>query len=115
MAKIHRRDLNKMLQVHDFPDPAAHSPARYNTITPLQMLFTLNGPLLKKQATEFARRIESEKASTNSDRITRTYNLMFQREPNKREIELAETFLESESLEEYARVLFAGNEFLYID
>ncbi|MFK5922436.1 MAG: DUF1549 and DUF1553 domain-containing protein [Verrucomicrobiota bacterium] len=114
-GKIHRRDLNKMLQVHDFPDPAAHSPARANTITPLQMLFALNGPLLKKQATEFAKRIESDKGVTNSERITRTYDLMFQREPNKTEVELAEVFLETASLAEYARVLFAGNEFLYID
>ncbi len=114
-GKIHRRDLNKMLQVHDFPDPAAHSPARANTITPLQMLFALNGPLLKKQATEFAKRIESEKGVTNSERVTRTYDLMFQREPNKTEVELAEVFLETAPLAEYARVLFAGNEFLYID
>lgn len=114
-GKIHRRDLNKMLQVHDFPDPAAHSPARDNTITPLQMLFALNGPLLKKQAAEFARRIESEKVSVKSEQIKRTYDLMFQREPSKREMELAESFLDSAPLEEYARVLFAGNEFLYID
>ena len=114
-GKIHRRDLNKMLQVHDFPDPAAHSPARAITITPLQMLFALNGPLLKKQAIEFARRIESEAGSTNGERIARTYDLMFQREPNKREVELAETFLKSASLADYARVMFAGNEFLYID
>ena len=114
-GKIHRRDLNIMLQVHDFPDPAAHSPVRTNTITPLQMLFALNGPLLKKQATEFAKRIESEEGATKSERITRTYDLMFQRAPNEREVVLAEAFLDSASLAEYARVLFAGNEFLYID
>ena len=88
---------------------------RTNTITPLQMLFALNGPLLKKQATEFAKRIESEEGATKSERITRTYDLMFQRAPNEREVVLAEAFLDSASLAEYARVLFAGNEFLYID
>lgn len=120
-GKINRRDLNKMLQVHDFPDPAAHSPARTNTISPLQMLFALNGPLLKTQAEKFARRVElslpgrSGQGAVNEQGIARSYELMFQRQPSHREMKLAQEFLKTESFVEYARVLFAGNEFLYID
>ncbi len=109
-GKINRRDMNKMLQVHDFPDPAAHNPKRTETISPLQSLFALNGPLLQQQAGKLVERIED-----TGDPIANAYSLLFQRKPSALEREAATLFLKGEPLEEYVRVLLASNEFLFID
>ena len=117
-GKIQRRDLNKMLQVNDFPDPTAHSPARAETITPLQMLFALNGPLLEKQAENLAKRIEEE-TGEKSEQIDLAYRLTFQRQPTPWEWDLGMKFLKSSETESalprYAQALLSSNEFLYVD
>jgi len=115
-GKIHRRDLNKMLRVNDFPDPASHSPVRSETITPLQLLFTLNGPLLETQAAHLAKRIEKE-AKKPDEQINFAYRLLFQRSPSEKEQKLGVSFLTSRenSLPLYAQALLGSNEFLYLD
>ena len=109
-GKIDRRNLDKMLQVHDFPDPAAHSPERDETISPLQSLFAINSPFVKARALEVADQIKDE-----SNSITKAYNLLFQREPTALEREAGTQFLKTAPLDEYARVLLASNEFLFVD
>ena len=99
-----------MLQVHDFPDPAAHSPERDETISPLQSLFAINSPFVKARALEVADQIKDE-----SNSITKAYNLLFQREPTALEREAGTQFLKTAPLDEYARVLLASNEFLFVD
>ncbi len=111
-GKIDRRNLNKMLQVHDFPDPAAHSPKRDETISPLQSLFAINSPFVKTRASEVAGRIGGE---SPADSINAAYALLFQREPTKMERDVGTQFLEQATLDEYARVLLASNEFLFVD
>ncbi|MDF1816796.1 MAG: DUF1549 and DUF1553 domain-containing protein [Verrucomicrobiales bacterium] len=108
-GKIHRRDLNKMLQVHDFPDPAAHHPSREETISPLQMLFALNSPLVHARASALATRFPS------ADRITTIYQTLFQRNPTATERELGETYSTETDPANYAALLLVSNEFLYID
>ncbi|MDF1741746.1 MAG: DUF1553 domain-containing protein, partial [Verrucomicrobiales bacterium] len=109
-GKIDRRNLNKMLQVHDFPDPAAHSPKRDETISPLQSLFAINSPFVKARAAEVAAQLEG---GTNT--IDQAYERLFQREPTAMEREAGAQFIEEASLAEYARVLLASNEFLFVD
>lgn len=109
-GSINRRDLNKMLQVHDFPDPAAHSPKRSETISPLQSLFAINGPLVQSQAEALANSLGGE-----SDFIGEIYRRVFQRGPNDLEREVCGRFLEEASPAEYARVLLASNEFWFVD
>ncbi len=115
-GKIHRRDLDQMLRVNDFPDPASHSPTRDETITPLQLLFTLNGPLLETQAANLAERIEKE-AEKPDEQINFAYRLLFQRSPSEKEQKLGLSFLTSRenSLPLYAQALLGSNEFLYLD
>jgi len=114
---IQRRDPNKMLQVNDFPDPTAHCPARAETITPLQMLFTLNGPLLEAQAANLARRILREAAQDSARQITLAYRLLFQRMPTDQERKLGLRFLagHENGLPLYTQALLGSNEFLYLD
>ena len=115
-GKIHRREIDQMLRLHDFPDPAAHSPKRPETTTPLQMLFTLNGPFMQRQAETFAKNLL---AQPSDQRIEFAYSQLFQRQPTDRERQLGAAFLGgSEELAiwmEYAQALLGSNEFLFVD
>ncbi len=115
---VHRRDLDKMLTIHDFPDPIAHAPARNTTITPLQQLFTLNSPFIEEQSAAFAARIAKEESL--EQRIALAHQLLFQREPTKRETAIALQFVshtedDSAKWTQYAQALLGSNEFLFVD
>jgi len=117
-GKIHRRDLDQMLRLHDFPDPTAHSPKRNQTMTPLQLLFTLNGPFIQNQGVALAKSLSAEAPA--DERISEVYQRVFQRLPSEREIGLGKEFIaQHENAEtawaEYAHVLLGSNELLFID
>jgi hypothetical protein len=120
---VKRRELNDMLRLHDFPDPTAHSPGRLPTTTPLQLLFTLNGPLVQQQAAALARRLKAEVPQGGVARVRRAYLLLFGRPATDGEVRLALEFLTPEPpggpadalWEQYAQALLGSNEFLFID
>ena len=116
-GKIHRRDLDVMLRLHDFPDPTAHSPKRAETNTPLQALFTLNGEFFQEQADALSKSLEGE---TSEERIVDAYRRVFQRGPSERELELGKKFLNANgdpdrAWTDYTQVLLSSNEFLFLD
>ena len=116
---IHRRELNQMLSIHDFPDPTAHAPSRSQTITPLQQLFSLNGPFIQWQAEALAANLIKAESNTN-ERVNIAYKKLFQRTARKSELELARGFLDQRkdlvaAWTEYAHALLASNEFLFIE
>lgn len=116
---IHRRELNKMLSVHDFPDPTAHAPSRTQTITPLQQLFSLNGPFIQWQAEALAANL-IKTASDTKERVNIAYKKLFQRTARESELDLARSFLDQRkdlagAWAEYAYALLASNEFLFIE
>ena len=118
-GKIHRRDLDPMLRLHDFPDPTAHSPKRPETTTPLQLLFTLNGPFVTARSERLGTEL-AEEAKQGRDAVALAYARLFQRAPTDREREIAVAFLETPSEEgtpwtEYAQALLGSNEFLFLD
>ena len=115
---IHRREPNQFLRIHDFPDPTAHAPTRPQTITPLQQLFTLNGPFIHQQAKSLAANLMKQK-ETNG-RIHGAYLKLFQRAPRETELKIAGNFLngkedDASAWTQYAHALLAGNEFQFID
>jgi len=116
---VRRTDLTDLLRLHDFPDPLAHSASRIPTTTPLQQLYTLNGPLLREQSVGLARRLEADVPAGGKARVQRTYNLLFNREPTDKEVKLALAFLgdkpDAAAWSRYAHVLLGSNEFLFID
>ena len=116
---IHRRDMSTTLLMHDFPDPTAHSPRRQTTTTPLQGLYTLNGPLLIGRAKTLATRLATEQPDDFSDRIRLAYRLLFAREPSARELEIGLAFVadtpDETAWTQYAHVLLASNEFLFVN
>jgi hypothetical protein len=122
---VHRRDMSTTLQVHDFPDPTQHSPQRSSTVTALQGLYALNGPLLDQQAQALVDRLLKESPIDARCRVEQAYQLLFSRSPTKQEQQLALAFLGDEDdiggedlsarWKQYAHVLLASNELLFID
>ncbi len=114
-GRVKRRELDEMLRVNDFPDPVAHSPTRTETATPLQQLFSLNGPFVIARAKHLSETLATTEGG-DMERIVRIYERLFQREPTAAECELGFAFLsEGGSWERYAQVLLTSNEFLHLD
>ena len=121
-ATVNRRDVSPTLMVHDFPDPTQHSPARMATVTPLQGLYALNGPLLNQQAKWIADQLEKNNSGDVSNSIAAVYRRLFSREPRDEEIHLGVVYLanakpesQSDRWQQYVHVLLATNEFTFID
>ena len=105
----------------DYPDANVHAEARSVTNTPIQKLFVMNSPFMIEQAKALAARVLAQPARDDAERIARAYRLVFAREPGAEEVRLARAFLsepeawEMSRWEEYAQVLLASNEALYVD
>jgi hypothetical protein len=121
-ATVHRRDMSTTLTSHDFPDPNQHSPGRIATTTALQGLYALNGPLLAGQANALSERLQREIADDDVARIDRAYELLYSRAATATEQRLCLEFLGDATDEErearwkqFAQVLLAANELLFVD
>ena len=116
---VTRRDLDDLLRLYDFPDPTAHSPARFHTTTPLQQLYVLNSEFIGRHAAALARRIRAEAPTGPGEQVDRAYRLLYGRPPAAREREAGLSFLTAAPTEalwqQYAEVLLAGNELMYVD
>jgi hypothetical protein len=118
-ATSDRHEMDNFLRLHDFPDPGGHSPTRTETITPLQQLFTLNGPVMLEFADALAKRLCSERPTLDG-RVERGYALLYQRQPTTKEKALAAAFLtgrdnDAAAWSQYAQALLGSNEVLFVD
>jgi len=123
-GRVGRDEQNDMLRLFDFPPPTSHSPGRDPTTTPLQQLFILNSDFVESQAKAVATNVLTRRPEGTRPRVTLCYELVFQRAPTERELQLAEQFLatstgdstgEAERWPLYVQSLFGLNELLYID
>ena len=123
-SRISRFDLDPLLALFDFPDPNVHSARRSETTTPLQKLFVMNNPFMVKQAEMLAARLLSDSDDSNMkeiDRVQMAYELLFARPASDEEVKLAMSFLTQPNTDrkqlwqQYAQVLLASNEMLFID
>lgn len=121
-STIHRRELSTTLAAHDFPDANQHSPMRTPTTTALQGLYALNGPLLAGQAVALCERLDREMLKDEITRVDRAYWLLFSRPATEQEKQLCINFLGDScddqrhaSWKQYAQVLLAANELLFVD
>jgi hypothetical protein len=121
-AKISRHELDGLLRLFDFPDANVTADKRTETTVPQQQLFALNSEFMTNQAKAFAERV-GKAAPTDEGRVEYAYRVAFDRAPSKREKELALDFLKvpqtkDEKLtrwQQYAQVLLASNEMMYVD
>jgi hypothetical protein len=119
-SAVSRLELSRMLALFDFPDPNVHADHRVETTTPLQKLFILNSPFMVSQAAGLAERVKAENLSTDERRIQRAYRLLYGRPPTDREMRLGLAYLRAGDdrqarWQQYAHVLLAANEMLFID
>ncbi|AMV22861.1 Planctomycete cytochrome C [Gemmata sp. SH-PL17] len=121
-AKISRHELDGLLRLFDFPDANVTADKRTVTTVPQQQLFALNSSFMVSQAEAFAKRVE-KLGTTDEERVTGAYRIAFGRTPEKAELDLALRFLKlppktDDKLtrwQQYAQVLLASNELLYVD
>ncbi|HMF11844.1 MAG TPA: PSD1 and planctomycete cytochrome C domain-containing protein [Gemmataceae bacterium] len=123
-SRVSRLSLNPVLALFDFPDPNIHADHRVETTTPLQKLFVMNDPFMVRQAEALTERLSGEVAgdshSANEAFIRRAYLLLYSRPALERELQLGLEFLRrgddiKARRRQYAQVLLAANEMLYID
>jgi len=122
-AQISRSDLDRTLQIFDFPDPNVHSARRALTTTALQKLFVMNSPFMAKQAEMLAARL-TKSDGNHAAQVRTAYALLFARQPSEEELKLAVDFLtetlsaeksEMSRWQQYAQILLASNELRYTD
>jgi len=126
-----RIQRHPFLAIFDGPDPAASTPSRPVSTTPVQALYFLNDPFVHKQAAGFAQRVISNSDDQN-DRLRFAYRLALARFPTSSELEssakllaaikhavtdtdLSEQEMESQSWQSLLRSIFRLNEFVYLD
>ena len=127
-ASIDRQDMSPTLMIHDFPDANQHSPMRTATVTPLQGLFAINSPLLQERAQGLVARLHQPQLEDDASRIRQVYLWLYSRAPTARELQLGLAYLTPPQAAEesqddaalarwhqYAHVLLASNEFIFID
>lgn len=119
-ARISRLQLNPTLAVFDYPDANVHAEKHATTTTATQKLLEMNSEFITRRAKAFAARLACEESS-DKKRIEHAYALLFNRAPEKDEVDLALAFLEKPSSssitrwEQYAQSLLISNEVMYVD
>jgi hypothetical protein len=121
-SRASRLELNKLLAMFDYPDPNVHADRRVETTTPLQKMFVLNSPFMVEEAAALANRLMSDVPeaafAANYQRIDYAYRLLYGRPATDEEMKIGSRFLASGTSsrwKEYAHVLLAANELLYVD
>lgn len=122
-----RNRRHPFLGLFDGADPNATTPSRQTTIVPTQALYFLNDPFFHAQAD---RLVQLTMVKPEPQRLGELFRLALQREPTKRDREFSEDFLAryQQSLAAQpaanrarlawaalARILLAGNEFLFVE
>jgi hypothetical protein len=105
----------------DYPDPNVHAEKRSVTNTPIQKLFVLNSAFMIAQSKALAARLAKEAPDLDEGRIGRVYQMLFARAPSAAEMKLGIEFLQEPEVspmtrwQQYAQILLASNEALYVD
>jgi hypothetical protein len=122
-SRISRLSLNPLLALFDFPDPNIHADRRVETTTPLQKLFVMNNPFMIREAEAFADRLSALADLSPSPAetfIQQAYQRLFSRPATDAELHLGLEFLRQGDnaqarRRQYAQVLLATNEMLFLD
>jgi len=90
---IDRDKLSEFQSQFDFADPNMANSVRGSTIVPQQALFFMNNPLAVEVARNVNARPEMAKATSDDERITQLYRIMYQRSPTVQERQIAREFV----------------------
>ncbi len=126
---VDRQHLPGFFRAFDFANPDQSAERRPQTTVPQQALFAMNSPFMLQQAKSLVARPQVAGKLSAADRVESLYEIVFGRRPDEAETELALRFLDrvqpgptlgnaSAQLDpwaQYAQVLLASNEFLFVD
>ncbi len=90
---IDRDKLSEFQSQFDFADPNMANSTRGSTIVPQQALFFMNNPLAVEVARNVNARPEIMKSTSDDERITQLYRIMYQRSPTVQERQVAREFV----------------------
>jgi hypothetical protein len=110
-GRINRGRMSSILALYDFPSAGMHSPQREVTTSPLQQLFVMNSTFVQDRAAALARTVEKE--PDTAAKVRGMYRRTLGRDPAGHELKLAEQFLETATLAQYAQALLSTNEVIF--
>ena len=90
---IDRDKLSEFQSQFDFADPNMTNSVRGSTIVPQQALYFMNNPLAIEVARNVNARAEMTKATSDDERVTQLYRMMYQRSPTLQERQIARDFV----------------------
>jgi hypothetical protein len=93
---IDRGNLPELMQQFDFSDPDMPNSRRASTTVPQQALFLMNSPMSVDVARRIVARPEVSRAADALASVVGLYNIVFQRNPHPKEIQLAMEFVSKE-------------------
>ncbi|OWK42965.1 DUF1549 and DUF1553 domain-containing protein [Fimbriiglobus ruber] len=117
-GKVSRERPSDIHRLFDLPDPKSHGEKREATTTPVQQLYFLNSPFVRRAATALAR---TTAGKSNDDGVRALFRRVLLREPTTAEVETALRLIKpakegvSPAWELLAQVLLASNEFLFLN
>jgi len=95
-AKVSRMYPSDFQATFDLPPATISTEKRYTTNVPQQRLFFLNNLFVEKQADAIAERIKTE--PTPEARVTKAFEIIYQRPPTSEELSLAIAFIQKPPL-----------------
>jgi hypothetical protein len=105
---VNRGRSSAILSLYDFPNPFQHSPMRGQTVSPLQGLFVLNSPFIKRLSVSLAQSMGT--SGDSAARVRVLYQKILSRDPSQAEQKAGLAYLEQAKLESFAQALLATNE-----
>jgi hypothetical protein len=127
---VDRQHLPAFHRAFDFANPDQSAERRPQTTVPQQALFAMNSPFMLEQARSLAARPQVAGKLSSADRVESLYEIVLGRRPDEAETEMALRFVNAAQADgslphapkaqldpwaQYAQVLLASNEFLFVD
>ncbi len=111
-AFVERQNIPDIVQTFDFANADTSTARRVTTTVPQQALFAMNSEFVAQAAAALADRTGD---CTAAECIIRLYSDVYGRPPSDDELELAQRFLTTNSVEQLAQVLLMSNELMFVE
>jgi cytochrome c553 len=112
---VRRSVMFPMFEAFDAPAAQQACTRRNVTTTPLQALALMNSAFVRDQARHFAARLEAEAPGNREKQVEIAFWHALSRPPDAQERADARAFLEQSPLADFCQLMFALDEFAYLD
>jgi hypothetical protein len=110
-----RSGRSQFLDVFDCPDPSTRSPDRDATTTPLQALSLMNDSFVLRMADRCADAVTAEVGDDPAGQVSALFRRALGRQPTDDELAATVPFVRGHGLAALVRVVFNGNEFVFVE